>query len=223
MSIKTIHLNTLLKAFQLPNNELTTFLRADIRREIAKENGGNTGGGDFYAPFWSDVKHHVAGNCDLHEETGRRIIANDRRNRLYPLLRDGFINWWDNKRRWRNEPFGFQPLRVKARYRIEELDAIVKVENLLGLSIGEQDNRLIYPYLYESPELNDQISRLGLWLLSTALSEYNKQDMRLLDVIRSNSYAVSDMSFQGTERAEFILNFERIINKWERLKSEYYS
>jgi len=221
MSIKKIHLNKLLRVFGLPDNKLTTLLREDIRRENAKKLGKKSGGGDFHAPFWCDAKKHAAGISDLRQDTESRINANDRRKKLYPPLRDGFLNWWDNKRRWRNEPFNFQSISVKAHYRIEELDAIVKVENLLSFSIGEHDNRLIYPYLYENPMLTDHNYRLGLWLLSSALPKYNSQDMRILDVNRSKSIAVSDLPIMGNEKTEFINHFSRVINKWELLKLEY--
>lgn len=175
----------------------------------------------FHAPFWCDAKKHAAGTADLGQNTESRISANGARKRLYPPLRDGFLNWWDNKRRWRNEPFNVQPISVKAHYKIDELDAIVKVENLLSLSIGDQDNRLIYPYLYESPVLTERNCRLGLWLLSAALPEFNSQSMRILDVNMSSSFSVADLTFTGDEQAEFINHFSQVIHKWELLKTEY--
>lgn len=217
MSIKNIHLYKLLKLIELPDKKLISILRQDIRTDLRK----GSGGGNFYSPFWSDAKLHVAGDSDLDQSTISRISSNKGRERLYPQLRDGFLDWWDNKRRWRNETFSFQRASVKTQYKIDELGVIVKVENLLGFSIGEQDSRLIYPYFSEDLLLSIRNSQLGLWLLSTALPEHKNQNMRILDIFKSKSFAIEDLPFLGNERDELIEHFARIIKKWEELKLEY--
>jgi len=211
----------LLKAFFLPAKQQTALLRAEIRREIAKELGAEAGGGNFYTPFWSDAKNHIRGIADVRVETASRVSKNPRRKRLYPRLQEGFLNWWENKRRWTNLEFGVEEFAPKARYRFDELNATVKVENLIGITIGEDDSRLIYPYFYEQPIVTERIGQLGLWLMSRALSGYNPDDMRMLDILRSNSNSIADFPFRGDEEEEFLSRYIRLILRWEELRKEY--
>jgi len=163
MSIKSIHLDKLLKAFFLPEAKQVTLLRQDIRSDIAKEQGSDPGGGNFYTPFWSDAKDHIRGAADLRAQTAGRVDMNERRRRLYPLLQNGFLNWWENKRRWTNVEFVVDETAAKGKFKFDDLDATVKVENLVSISIGEDRKRLIYPYFYEEPIVSNSMSRLGLW------------------------------------------------------------
>lgn len=205
----------------MPERKLTTLLRADIRNEKAKSNGFASKGGDFHCPFWADAKGHVAGERDLEQSTTARIEANPTRKRLYPLLKDGFLTWWDGRRRGSNESFSYRPLQVKARYQIGELDAVVKVENLLGIEIGFSSNILVYPYMYDEPSLKPDIARLGMWLLSSALTEYRIEDLKLLDVIKSNEFSSVNALPIGGEEELFIAKYQEIIKNWEALQSEY--
>lgn len=205
----------------MSEKNLTTMLRTDIRNGIAKSNRSVSKGGDFHCPFWADAKSHVAGEIDLGLATTARIEANLTRRRLYPLLMDGFLTWWDERRRRSNEAFTYQPLQVKARYQIEELDAVVKVENLLGVSIGNSSNILVYPYMYDEPSLEPDIARLGIWLLTTALSEYSNEDLKLLDVIKSREFSIQNTTLDGGEEQIFIAKYQQIIRKWEALQEEY--
>jgi hypothetical protein len=221
MSVRNIHLDKLLKAFFLPENKRIALLRNDIRSEIAKEEGSDSGGGNFYTPFWSDAKNHIRGSADLRVETARRIEMNERRRRLYPRLQNGFLNWWENRRRWTNLEFVVQDFAPKGHYRFDELDATVKVENLVGISIGEDEKRLIYPYFYEEPVVSETMSRLGLWLMSEALSGYAHGAMRILDIPRSNSNSIEDFPLRGNEKEQFRSHYQRLIDQWERLRKEY--
>ena len=221
MTIKTIHLHKLLRAFNLPENKLTTMLRADIRNEAKKASGHASNGGDFHCPFWADAKAHVAGASILNETTDARISANSARKRLYPLLKDGFMSWWDSRLRLSNEVFTYQPLQVKARYKIDELDAVVKVENFLGISVGTNASMLVYPYMYDEPSLDIETARLGMWLLTTALSEHSIKDLKILDVIKFNEFSDRNAMPVGNERANFVFKYKEIIGKWEQLHGDY--
>ncbi|MEK9971455.1 MAG: hypothetical protein VW600_20140, partial [Ferrovibrio sp.] len=95
MALNHIHLHKLLRILFLEPNKRQSELRDDIRTEIAKEAGAETSGGDFYVPFWADVKQHVFGSANLIELVAARIEANHQRRNLYPLLRDGFLLWWN--------------------------------------------------------------------------------------------------------------------------------
>jgi hypothetical protein len=221
MSVKTIHLQKLLTIFYAPPRKQKALLRADIRTEIGKNSGENTNGGHFHVPFWTDVKNHVAGKVDLRERTEFRIARNEIRKRLYPQLCDGFLKWWNEKRRWRNEAFEFLPLSVRARFSIPELGTTVKVENLLSLKIGDDTNRIIYPYFSEDPELPEEGARVGLWLLSQALPAYHVDDIRILDILRSTSFSTIDCPLQGNEHRLFLQHYKRVLTEWAELRKEY--
>jgi hypothetical protein len=221
MSLQKIHLRKLLQIFYASNAKRTSLLRDDIRSEIRKTAGLDAGGGDFHVPFWSDAKNHASGQADLILLTKTRIAANEGRSRLYPLLQDAFLTWWNEKRRWRNEDFVVMPEPVKARLQIAELDSVVKVENLLAVRIGERTDRLVYPYFCEAPPLSEEAARLGLWALHEALKAYSIDDFRILDILRSRSFSTSDVPMQGNERALFAAKYKAALADWERLKKEY--
>lgn len=138
------------------------------------------------------------------------------------MLEKAFLEWWDNKRRWRNEPFKVIDVdRIKGSYSFDEIDATVKVENLFCVQVGDEYNRLIYPYFSEKPPLPDEGFRLGLWLISQALKEQSSEDNRILDVLRSKSAGMVDLPLQGDERDVFLNNYSRILDKWDELRKEY--
>src|SRR5688572_27778196 len=133
MSIEKINLRKLLQLFFSDARQQRSLLLKDIRDDRAKAAGTREGGGDFFGPFWADVKDHAAGKSDLVEQTAIRIAANKARVRLYPILRDGFFELWNEKMRWRNEAFEFVPESVKAQLSIKELGAVIKIENTAAI------------------------------------------------------------------------------------------
>ena len=221
MSFQRVHLRKLLQIFYLPKAARISSLRSDIRMEISKESGGASGGGDFYVPFWADVKAHVADQTNLNEQTQIRIDSNERRKRLYPQLADGFLTWWNEKRRWVNEPYEFLEDSVKAQYPVPSLNSVVKVENLLSVKIGDNTHRLIYPYFSEEPTLTKESARIGLWLLGEALPSYQIQDIRILDVLRGVSFSTNDNKLNGNEEETFLYRYESILLEWNKLREEY--
>lgn len=220
MSLKKINLRKLLTLMFAPAPQAISILRADIRDNIRKDLGVVGGGGDFHAPFWHDAKAHVNGERDLHFSVAARIGTHKGRARLYPFLRDGFLDWWDHKRRWTNEPSTSELLAVKGALDFQKL-GVVKIENLLAMSIGHSRNRIIYPYFSEVPTLNADGARLGLWALARALPEYPLDEFRILDVIRGQSFAASDLTFKGDEEGDFIRRYQEINSIWEALLKEY--
>lgn len=109
MSIEKANLRKLLQLFYAADRQQRRLLREDIRNDRRRESGGRDEGGDFYSPFWADVKSHVAGHSALKDQSGIRIAANKSRARLYPVLTDCFLTMWSEKMRWRNEPFEWSP------------------------------------------------------------------------------------------------------------------
>jgi len=196
-------------------------LREDIRLQISKDSGFSTqGGGDFHAPFWADARDHVTGDADLHERVTARIELNQRRRRLFPLLRDGFLRWWNVKRRWRNEDFDLISESVHGRYQVLDLGE-VKVESVLAVDLGNGSFRVVYPYFAEEPLLPEEGARLGLWLLSQALPHYRPEHLRILDVLRGASYGLIDVSLLGDEADVFASKYRELRADWDRLRAEY--
>lgn len=221
MSFRKIHLRKLLAAFGSAEPKQVSMLRADIRSEVAKEIGKRSGGGDFHVPFWSDAKSYVLDGADLALRTETRVASNKQRKRLYPSLHEGFMDWWLNKKRFNNEAIVPYPTEIKAQFVVEGLAATVKVENFLGLSVGSQEKRFIYPYFAEKPALSEKNARLGLWLISKAFPNHQIDDFRILDVLRGTSFSPKDCRWQGNEEATFGLLYGKLLNRWEELRTEY--
>lgn len=220
MALENIHLRKLLKIAFLEPNERRSALRAEIREDLRREAGDDAGGGDFYTPFWADAKAHVFGASDLNQATDDRIIANARRQNLYPQLRDGFLYWWNEKRRWTNTPF--KPGKNhKSRFRFPGLDATVKVENVLSVIDGVGDEYVVYSYFSPEPRLTNESARLGLGLLTQALPEIPQSQLRILDIIRGNTFSIERNPFAGDEEIEFQSRFARLIRERDELRREY--
>lgn len=221
MSIQIINLNKLLRLCALPENELISELRDDLRTERNKKLGLASGGGHFHHPWWTVAKLHVVGKADLRGHLPLFVEANPYRKRLYPLLTRAFIRWFDELRRSSNEPFGLIEERVHNHYPVPGLELTVKVDNLLGLQIGKNDHRLIYPYFSEDPPISEDWARVGLWLMQKALSGFQIDQMEILDVLRSRSFSGSTLALRGNEEALFKARYLRMLELWKNLRPEY--
>jgi hypothetical protein len=220
MSIEKIYLRKLLRLFYAKPNFRRRLLLDEIRNDINKENDEETGGGDFHAPFWADAKDHIAGKLDLREQTKDRIAKNERRKRLYPLLAKGFLSVWEEKIRWRNEPYEFHPATAKGQLSLDDFGAIVKVENVLSIKIWDGTNRLVYPYFAEDPILAIEAARLGLWALHEALPEFSADEVRMMDVLRGTYFRPADAPLQGNERTIFVQKYDSVLTEWQKLRDE---
>ncbi len=214
MALNKVNLRKLLKLFMLKDNLRSTAIRVDALQLMKKQDEGATPGGDFHVPFWSDAKVHAGGGRDLREATAEQVEKNWRRRGLYPRLTDGFLGWWNEKRRRINEPIDTLPSPIKSSHGFVQIDGIVKVENLLSLRIGDDRFQYIYPYFSEKPELTPEAARLGLWLMSRALPEFNIADMRILDVLRGSAFGTEDYPLAGNEEEAFELQYRRILKEW---------
>jgi hypothetical protein len=221
MSLEKIHLRKFLRLAYAPRNKRISILRADIRSDLRKAAGNGSKGGDFHGPFWSDAKKHVAGSLDLRAKIAQRITKNKGRKRLYDLLGVGFLGWWNEKRRWRNEPFIVLPEQVKTQLSIPEIGGCIKIENLLALEVDNQSNRIIYPYFAEEPALPEEGRRLGLALLARGLTDFPSKDFRVLDVLRASSYGTIDHQLRGDEYDIAQRRYEELCEEWEELRKEY--
>lgn len=214
-------LRKLLLLFFAPESLRIRTIRTDIRRERDKALGEEGEGGDFYVPFWADAKAHMFGLGDLHALTQARIDRNLRRKRLYEAAESGFLGWWDDKRRWRNEPIQPTALPTKAKLHIHKA-GVVKIDNVFALDSGPNFHRLIYPYFGEKPSITKDAARLGLWALSRGLgSHHDIADMRLLDVQRGASFGIVDAPLRGDEEETFGTEYADVVSTWQRLEKEY--
>jgi hypothetical protein len=220
MSMEKVHLRKLLQLFYADQRERRKILLSDIRNDEGRAVDGGDNGGDFYGPFWADAKDHVAGKSDLREQTKIRITSNKRRARLYPLLTEGFLTVWNERIRWRNESFESYPEGVRAQLSIKELGTIVKIENVVAVRIPDGSSRIVYPYFSESPVLPPEGARLGLWALGEALTDFRREDLRIIDILRRSYFRPSELRFQGNERETFVQMYDAVLKEWRILRDE---
>lgn len=220
MSLQSIHLRKLLKIMYLEGGPRIKALRQDIRDDIARERGGDAGGGDFYGPFWRDAKDHVFGISDLRDQTRIRIEANPGRANLYPQLRDGFLLWWDRRRRWTNRPF-VPAEGIKNTTRLQGIDAVIKFENILSVRDGNDEDHFVYPYWFPDPEVSDEMGRLVLWSLCQAFPAVEPRELRVLDVIRGQTFSLDRNPLQGNEGDVLARRFDAALRQWNALRAEY--
>jgi hypothetical protein len=220
VGIDRIHLRKILKILFLDQRQLVSALRGDIREEIAREAGETEGGGDFYAPFWFDAKQHALGFADLTTCVEERIAANSGRSNLYPELRDGFLTWWNERRRWTNVPFT-PGSAVKVHFPFPGMNAVVKIEGILSIRDGRNVERYVYPYFAPNLVLGDEAARWGLWLLREALPNVDASELRILDVIRGTTCSLDRNSLRGDEEAAFRNRYVEVLRQREALREEY--
>jgi hypothetical protein len=223
MSIHKAQLRKVLKFFYLDKAGLQAKTREDIRGQRKKETGNvkKGKGGDFFIEFWRDAKDHILGKTDLVIASQQRIEKNKGKQRLYTELTNGFLKWWNEKRRWSNENIELLLTSPTGYVEFKSISCIVKVDNMLAIKIGDNSQKIIYPYFSEEPNLSKEAARIGLWLMSQALPEHNVNGFRILDVLRGNSFTIEDCPFQGNEEELFINNYKRILDKWNELRPEY--
>lgn len=221
MPIDNIALRKLLKLFFLPANKRKSELRKEIRNQILKdEDPDGGGGGDFHSPFWSDAKLHVFGRADLQQSTLARIEANKGRGRLYPGLTRGFLEWWREETRGRNERIDYDPKQMKANLQLAEIGATIKVENIMTLVFEESGHMHVYPYFSESPVLSADAVRIGLWVIDEAFKGEHV-DMRILDVLRGQAFRKADLKFRGDEKDLVLAMYRQMLSEWDALWEEY--
>lgn len=218
MSIEKINLRKLLQIFAADARKQRSLLLADIRDEVAKKSRERGKGGDFYSPFWASVKAHAAGRSDITEQVSLHIQQDKRRSQLYSALRDGFLEMWKENIRWRNEPFSFTPQSIHAQLPINELGAIIKIENTASIIAWDGSLRIMYPYFYVSPALTATEIRLGFWALKEALPDYQLNEFRIIDFIRRGYYRPIDVGMNGDEKEQFYKKYQAILSEWKALK-----
>lgn len=221
MSVLDIPLRKALQLFYANQALRRAILKDDIRLDRRKEAGGTRSqGGDFYLPFWSDVKKHISDDGDLTDLTSARVISNKNFKRLYPLLRDGVLELLSAKLRWSNEPVEIIPQSVHGNLRIEDLGGLIRIRDVLHARVREKYTRVVYPYFSEEPALPEEGGRLGLWAMQQALTNLDPRDMRIIDPLRRVFFSPETTPLKGDEEAVFRDKYRSLIKDWERLKLE---
>lgn len=221
MSVLDIPLRKILQLFYAEQKLRRSILKNDIRLDLKKEAGGTRSqGGDFYLPFWSDVKKHISHIGDLNDLTADRIESNGNFKRLYPLLRDGVLDLLNEKLRWSNEPLEIVPQSVHGNLQIKELGGLIRIRDAIHARVREKYTRVVYPYFSEEPALPDEGGRLGLWAMQQALTKLDPNDMRIIDPLRRVFFSPETTPLRGDEETVFYERYRSLIKEWERLKVE---
>ena len=221
MSVLDIPLRKALQLFYAPQSLRRSILKEDIRLDRRKEAGGTRSrGGDFYLPFWSDVKSHVSGNGDLTQMTEDRIKSNSSFKRLYPQLTDGVLELLSEKLRWSNEPIKIVPQNVHGKLQITDLGGTIRIRDALHARVRGEYTRVVYPYFSEEPALSEEGGRLGLWVMQQTLTELDPADMRIIDPLHRTFFSPQTTPLRGDEEKTFYHNYKSLIGEWERLQLE---
>ena len=217
MSLYNVHLHKLLAIMYATPQQKRSILMQDIRR--AQTAFLATSGGDFYAPFWADVKAHVAGSGDLSQMSQARIENNFRRERLYEQLKDGFLEWWTAWRRWQNEPIKLVEPGICGKLEFGVLGATVKVKNLLSMALGgsASSNFAVYPYFREEPELDGEAWRLAVWAVSKAVGAQVNNSFCILDIQRGVAREYAQERLRGDEEDIFTERYADALLAWADL------
>lgn len=220
MGLETLYLRNFLQITYADTKLRRTLLRRIIGNDFSKQNGIKGSGGDFYVPFWTDAKNHIKGLGNLHETTKGRIEKNKGRKRLYPLLEEKFLEWWNENRRWRNEEFTLIDEPIRARFKVPGINLTLKVENLVAVHVGGRFDRIVYPYFFEAPRLSPEACRIGLWVLDQSLTKYGLENMRILDVLGARAYGAIDYQLIGNEEDLLASHFRSMQSDWSTLVKE---
>ena len=221
MSVLDVPLRKILQLFYAPQPLRISILKEDIRLDRKKAEGGNRSqGGDFYLPFWTDVKRHLAGDGDLSELTADRIRSNGNFKRLYPLLRDGIIELIGAKLRWSNEPVEIVPKSIHGNLKFEDVAGTIRIRDALNARVRGEYTRVVYPYFSEEPSLSEEGGRLGLWAMRQALPQVDPGDVRVIDILRRTFFSPQTTPLRGDEEIVFREKYVSLVTEWENLKLE---
>lgn len=221
MAVHHPHLQKALRLAQLRGQALDSLLRNDIRSTIRREAGERSSGGDFHGPFWADAKAWVFHERDLRGATEGRINQSRQRQRLYPMLEEGFSRWWTPFRAQTNEPVEPFQGELRGSLRLPDIDVELKVHNLLCLTAGENFQRFIYPYFTDEPDLGDEAAAFGLAALSDAFPEYDPGSFVLLDVLRSRGFTFENTDVPARTLHRFSARYRAILDRWDTLREDY--
>lgn len=216
MAINSMHLDRFLRLLCHDEKGLRKELLGDINTESKRAEGLKIEGGHFYSAFWADAREHINGGQHLSASTEQRIKDDPRRKNIYPLLAEGFLSLFT---RFDNSELKLLDRRPKGHLEVAEINLTLKIENIMALSIREQEY-LIYPYWFLEPRLLEEPARIGLWAIDNALKNESVNIIRLVDIIRGKRYAVDAYQPNGNEADLLKIRYRKIYDYWERLVEE---
>lgn len=232
MPINTARLSKIIKIAYASDKDSRKEINDDVATTIRKENASdakaNGPSGDFHSVIWAAFKGYIFEENPIESfsdlvkemiEGSERRKGNKGRRRLYPLLGQGLINWGTKKRRWMNEDIK----RIKAptgSITVRGLEVEFSVNNLLALEIVGKGHRYIYPYFPEEPALTEEAARVALWQMHKALPFLKSEELRILDVIRGESFSILEHPLHGNEQELFEANVKSIIQRWDKRYQE---
>lgn len=97
----------------------------------------------------------------------------------------------------------------------------MKVDSILSVRDAQGVEHYVYPYFAPEPVLADEAARLGLWLLISALDQVPPAEIRILDVIRGETFSIDRYPLLGNEEQKFIDRFRALLAEREALAEEY--
>ncbi len=205
MTIEQINLYKLIQLMYLPEKKKISELKI-IQRSLAAED--SDGGGDFYSPFWADIKTHLRGEGSISTLTTQRITKSKRRERLYSLYLKGFLSWEKNLLRQSNMPWHLQQRTVHANFDITG-QGVIKANNAIELRSGTLV-KIVYAYFCEKPSLTQESIRVMLWALSRVLKEHPTAALEVFDIIRGVGYNIANTILVGDEEKIFRQRYEEL-------------
>lgn len=220
MSLQSLPLRKLLKLLFLAPAQRRSEIRTDIRADIRRANGVEESRGNFQTVFWSDAKRHVIETADLHESVAARIARSSRNARHYQLLRDGFLLWFNERRRWTNRPFRQGPSR-SGRFPVPDLESVIKIDGILSAQDADGVEHHVYPYFSEDPPLSENAARLGLWVLCSVLRDVPPIEIRILDVMRGRTFSIDRTPLTGGEENDLRSRYADLLRERDILRPDY--
>lgn len=86
---------------------------------------------------------------------------------------------------------------------------------------SQDANHFIYPYFAPDPLLREEAARIGLWVIGQALPELAIDEVRILDVIRGQTYSVDRNRLQGNEKEILLQRYQSALIERDLLRLEY--
>jgi len=86
---------------------------------------------------------------------------------------------------------------------------------------ARDEDHYVYPYWFPDPALADESGRVGLWLLRNALGTVDPRELRLLDVIRGQTFSLDRTPLAGNEEERFQTRYRTLLAEWDALRTEY--
>lgn len=219
MALNNVSLNKLLKMLPRPLGARKTIIVRDASDAVLKEKKvQNEDGGDFYASFWCDAKKFLLRGEDLRQLVSERIRRNPPKLRLYPMLRDGFLRWYEVQFGETDSADRDEIANAFGKCTSLTPSGDVRVHGILAWKEPDGSRHLVYPYFDKDFSLGPRAARLGRWTMASALPKYDAESMTILDVLRGAAYGNDNCPLLGNEEQVLSERYEGYLREWEAQK-----